>query len=298
MRNVLIAVACSLTVLLFSAQAGAFSYINYIEPEGDAVNFKIVQALVSLESASFNLPGQKGRFMVRVDRIEPDVQWVYDYFMVSATGMEVEPESVLFGIRVSKSWIDENDVDRGTIALSIYEGEWTRLETTEVSEDSEFVHYTANPPNLTAYFALTGEPMPVNIRVQRPCNNDGVCELSRGENAENCNDCIGRITGSRCVPSEKYCLDDSLFECSEDGTGYTLSECEGGCSDGECIISGAPTAGMAVAMNPVFIFLVAVLLSVIAYLAVLVKRLKGRVHRAEELKHSHSGFNAMSKRKR
>jgi PGF-pre-PGF domain-containing protein len=298
MRNSLKASVFTLVIFLFSLQStAAFSYTNYLEPTGGAIGFEIAQDDVSLERVSFNLSEQKERFTVRVDTINPDVQWVYDYFVVSATGMQAEPESILFGIRVSKSWIDENDINTGTIALSIYEEEWTRLETTEISEDSEFIHYSANPPNLTAYFAVTGEPMSVNIVVTRPCNNNGVCELSRGEDVENCNDCIRRITGSKCVPSERYCLDDYLFECSEDGSEYALNECRGGCSQGECIMLGAPT-GMAVAMNPVFIFLVVALLSIITYLTVLVKRTKRKLQKAEELKHTHAGFKAMAKRKR
>jgi len=283
--------------LFFVPLSSASSYTFYLEPMDGMVELEIRQPEVSLKRMYFNIPGQNKRFVVRVDRIDADVDWVYDYFMISSTGMQGEPESVAFDIRVNKSWVSDNNIDLKTIALGIYDEDWARLSVIPVSEDADFLHYRADPPKLEGLFALSGEPVLVDIRVTSPCNENDVCEPERGEDRENCPDCI-RIVPGRCVPSEKYCVDDYLFRCSADGSEYSLGRCDFGCAGDACLLAGGGTsAGMAIALNPVFVSVLAVLLTVVIYLALLVKRMRNELLNVEEVKISHEDVKKIVKRK-
>ncbi|MCK5548334.1 MAG: hypothetical protein KAI64_04925, partial [Thermoplasmata archaeon] len=59
--------------------------------------------------------------------------------------------------------------------------------------------------------------------------------------------------------------------------------------------AGAP-AGMAVALNPVFISVTAVLLTVVVYLTLLVKRMRSELINMEESKSSHEDIKKIVKK--
>ena len=289
-------------ILLFSVSlSSASSYTFYIEPTSGAVELEISHPAVSLERIFFSVPDQPGGTTLRVDRIEPSDEWVYDYFRITTTGIQGEPGPVVFDIRVNRSWVSESgsNIDLGTLSFSVFkesDQEWERLPMAAVSEDAEFLNYRAYPTTLTGLFAVTGEPVPVQIEVSSPCNGNDFCEPDLGEDRENCPDCIS-LRPNVCVPSETYCVDDDLFTCSEDGTDYIIEQCALGCANGACIGSAGAPAGMAVALNPVFISVVAVLLTVVVYLTLLVRKMRGEIMNIEESKASHEDIKKIVRRK-
>jgi hypothetical protein len=275
----------------------ATSYTFYVEPTGGVVDLYVNQPGISLERMYFNIPEQRTRFTVRVEEIYADEEWVYSYFLINTTGIDMEPDSALLDIGVNKSWLSENSVDLSTIALSIDDGGWKRLSMRPMYEDSDFLHYRAESPKIGSLFAITGEPVPVDIQVTSPCNENGVCEPELGEDRENCPDCI-RLSPGMCVPSERYCLGDYLFECSADGSDYSLEQCDFGCAGDACLISApGPLAGMAVALtNPVFVSVLAILLTIIIFLSLLVKRMRSELLRVEERKASNEDVKKIVKK--
>ena len=288
---------CAAFLLLASVSA-ALAETHYLDPEEGKVVVEMRQPAFSLEKISFNLYGQKGKYAVRIDRIDSDEEWVYEYFQISSMGLHGETDSVLFDIKANKSWISDNNIDLKTLSLRVYGREWETLPLTYTTEDDDFFRYTSRSPELVALFALTGEPVPVDIVVTRPCNGNGVCEPDIGEDRENCPDCF-REARAKCVPNEKYCIDEYLTHCNEDGSDYTLESCPYGCFEGECIpLGGGPPTGMAVALNPFFILVIAVLLTVLAYLTLLVKRMRRELVSAEERKTSNEDVKNIVKRKR
>jgi uncharacterized membrane protein len=143
-------------------------------------------------------------------------------------------------------------------------------------------------------FAVTGEPVDVDIEVKSPCNRNGICEPESGESEENCPDCFPKE--KRCTPSEKFCVSDYLFICNDDGSAYSFEYCLYGCSDGGCVLPVAgTTTGMAVATDPVFIFVVVILAAVIVYMLVLVKRMRREMQKAEKRKISYEDVKAITK---
>ncbi|MGM0771217.1 MAG: PGF-pre-PGF domain-containing protein, partial [Halobacteriota archaeon] len=62
----------------------------------------------------------------------------------------------IIGFRVSKSWMDENEIDRHTIKLyRNHDEEWTGLTTTILDEDQEYIYFEAKTPGFSP-FAISG----------------------------------------------------------------------------------------------------------------------------------------------
>jgi len=63
--------------------------------------------------------------------------------------------------KVPKSWIHENEVDKGTVKLfMLVDGQWQPLSTEVIGETAEFVGYRASVVGRTIY-AIAGEKLMV-----------------------------------------------------------------------------------------------------------------------------------------
>ncbi len=300
MVKVLVAAVFIAFALLFSTQASAVTSVTKIaEPRDGLVELSIGSRDLSLTGIRFRLPDQGDTFTVYVKNLEPDEDWVYEYFVVDAAGLYGHPESIFFEFRISREWIEENYVETSTIALSMYDpddGEWETVTTVKFSEDDEFFYYRASFPRLEALFAVTGTPNPFDISVTLNCNGNGICEPELGEDKENCHDCFGTVADNVCIPSRRTCLNDNVMICSDDGRDYRLEPCDVACSEGECVDQpGLPLAGMAVAANPLYLSVIALLSSVIAYLAFSLRRMKETLGRVEKLAGSQEDIRALAK---
>jgi len=277
----------------------AFSQTFYVQPTGGTVELEIKQPESSLERIYFDLSDQSERFVLKVHNAQGDRGRVYDRFLINATGLQSEPESVVFDIRVNRSWIIANNINSDTLALYMYDEEWGRLVLVPFSEDQDYLRFRVSSPKLRSSFALVGEQVLVDFDVRSPCNRDDVCDVELGETEENCPDCFPEESISICIPSQKYCSGGYLFTCNEDGSDYSFKECPFGCADDACILgTTGPLAGMVVATNPVIIPVIVVLLVAVIYLAVLAKRMRKQITRAEERRISHEDVKAITKAER
>ena len=64
---------------------------------------------------------------------------------------EKEFESMKFEFKVEKTWIDENNIDKETVALIRYHDGWQHLTTMLLSEDDNYVYYESETPGLSTY---------------------------------------------------------------------------------------------------------------------------------------------------
>ncbi|MDQ1276089.1 MAG: hypothetical protein QG610_1664, partial [Euryarchaeota archaeon] len=72
-----------------------------------------------------------------------------------ATSKNIENSEVCF--RVEKSWVQEKDIDQGSISLNAHSDEkWEQLPVTLSEEDEEFLYFTAETPGFSS-FAITGK---------------------------------------------------------------------------------------------------------------------------------------------
>ncbi|WP_269851005.1 PGF-pre-PGF domain-containing protein [Methanosarcina horonobensis] len=73
------------------------------------------------------------------------------------SGNNVNGASINF--RVSKSWIEENNIDVSTIAMNrFHNDEWNALPTEMTGEDEEYYYFTAETPGFSRY-AITGDKL-------------------------------------------------------------------------------------------------------------------------------------------
>jgi PGF-pre-PGF domain-containing protein len=73
------------------------------------------------------------------------------------SGSNINGASINF--RVSKSWVEENNIDVSTIKINRFHGEeWNALVTEMTGEDEEFYYFTAETPGFSRY-AVTGDKL-------------------------------------------------------------------------------------------------------------------------------------------
>jgi len=297
LKTSLLGVCTAALFLVMLPLSSAFSAVFFMGPTEGSVKLELKNPETSLEEISFYLPEKESGFTLRMAKVSPDADWVYDYFWINVTGMRSEPDLVSLVAKVNRTWLSEKNVDMQTIYINIFDGSWKRLKTDKISEDSGYVYYRADSPKLSAFFAVTGEPVPVKFDVNTPCNNDGVCNGESGEDNENCPDCISRLAVV-CIPGERYCMEDSLFVCRDDGLDYSLVKCDAGCAGGACVSPEVGITGALLSDNPVYISVIAVLLTVIVYLTMMVRRTRHMLHNAERTRHYHEDIKDIAKRKK
>ena len=91
---------------------------------------------------------------------------VFKYMEINAVNLVDENISeAKIQFPVNKSWIIRNNINRATVALNRYHNNvWERLQTREISEDSDYVYYEAISAGFTT-FAITGEEVTVTTTV-------------------------------------------------------------------------------------------------------------------------------------
>ena len=292
----LLATALMLTIAL-AGSASAFSYTGYISPLGDVADVTIPDSGIAVERLNFYTADTDGRFKLRIDKADTESEGVYEYFNIMTSGLDQSPRSAVIDFKVSKSWLQDKNIDLGSIYLSLYEDDaWKTLGTIKIGEDEDFLHFRSESMSLDGFFAVTGTPVPFEITYNRFCNGDGVCDSADGENSENCGDCLARAPLAKCVPFEDTCLGDSVMACNSDGTDYDLSPCEYGCVDGQCLRSPGIPTGMAVAGDPFFLGVVSLLVAVIAYLLFSLNGMRKRYESIERVASSQGKLIPVSKK--
>ena len=102
---------------------------------------------------------------VKTERVElpNDMQKlsnVYQYMTISTSGILITSDVTKadMSFRVKKSWLEENSIDKSTIALQRYESSWVKYGAVIEKEDSDYVHYSSAVPGFS-YFAITGNKL-------------------------------------------------------------------------------------------------------------------------------------------
>jgi len=85
---------------------------------------------------------------------------VYAYLSIDKTNItDSDITAVKIKFKVEKSWIANNNIDVSQIALYRYvNGEWTKLPTVKLSEDSTYIYFESTSPGLSV-FAITGQQL-------------------------------------------------------------------------------------------------------------------------------------------
>lgn len=98
----------------------------------------------------------------KVDKLPADVKTpqgkVYKQLnIIKSNVADADVDKITIKFAVEKSWLAANKIDQNKVKLQRYTGgQWTSLTATKLSEDSEFVYYSAETPGLS-YFVVSGE---------------------------------------------------------------------------------------------------------------------------------------------
>jgi PGF-pre-PGF domain-containing protein len=81
---------------------------------------------------------------------------VYKYFEIITENIkDIEMKNGKLDFKIPKSWLSENSIDKNTIALYRYSLAWSRMPTTQKSEDSSYYYFESLVPGFSN-FAITG----------------------------------------------------------------------------------------------------------------------------------------------
>lgn len=80
----------------------------------------------------------------------------YRYIKVTKSNLDDSNiDKLKIDFKVEKTWVSNNSIDLGTIALYRYSNGWVKLNTTKLSDDNYNYYFEAESPGLS-YFAISG----------------------------------------------------------------------------------------------------------------------------------------------
>ena len=136
--------------------------IPYIEPEEpESIEFEnvdITAIKVCVENRVENVEVKVKALAEKPPELIKAPGWVYEYLEVLAENLKEEDvENVEFEFKVKKAWVTSRGIDEENIALCRYdnsENRWIPLPTTKISEDADYLYFSAVSPSLSL-FAIT-----------------------------------------------------------------------------------------------------------------------------------------------
>jgi len=133
---------------------------------------------------------------------------VFQYFEVDTKNLEdIEEASMRF--EVKKSWFDSENLDKNSVALYRHTGQWDKLKTEFLSEDSFSAFYLADVPGFS-YFAVGAKSSQFSSKAESSCG-DGICDPEETSTCpEDCKPYLTCASGQlRCENSQsQLCVDD------------------------------------------------------------------------------------------
>ena len=139
--------------------------------------------------ANISLPGEllpAGMFVLAYSKIE--------------FGNSSQKDSITradFDFKVQKTWLNKTRLDATRVRLNRYYNSWQAIPTTNLSEDLDYIYYTARSPGLSV-FAISAEPLPPPPQKPIPICGNGIIE--ENETSETC------CADSGCTSSKEDCI--------------------------------------------------------------------------------------------
>ncbi|MEK6967708.1 MAG: putative Ig domain-containing protein [Nanoarchaeota archaeon] len=107
---------------------------------------------------------------------------VFQYFTINSSTYKGK---FSMAFKVSKGWVEQNEIDVFSITLRQLKGSWANLRATRISEDETSYYFEADAPS-DGTFAITGEQqLPVQgAPIKSTFSINGILYLSNGKQAE------------------------------------------------------------------------------------------------------------------
>jgi PGF-pre-PGF domain-containing protein len=110
-----------------------------------------------------------------VDQAAPGLVYKNMNIWVGKTGYATEHniKDPVIGFMVSKKWVDDNNVNIGTIVLNRYsEDVWSRLDTEKTGEDETYYYFESSTPGFSP-FAITAD-VPIILSTKQDATNEQI----------------------------------------------------------------------------------------------------------------------------
>ena len=136
---------------------------------GSEVNYDFADSGTPVLGVSFDAKDDKGLVVAKVQVLSSNPDGVpapsgNSYQMMSidvgseGTISSDSAENVMIHFKVSKQWIEENNIDISTIRMTRYHGEqWNDLPTSRESEDDEYYYFYAETPGFSVFNVVGDE---------------------------------------------------------------------------------------------------------------------------------------------
>ena len=136
--------------------------------DGSEVEYEFSDSSTPVLGISFNAKSDEGLVVAKVQVLSESPGGIDSPTGTSYQLMNIDvgskgtiskdsADNILIDFKVSKEWIEENNIDISTIRMTRYhDGQWQDLPTSYVSEDDEFVYFKAQTPGFSI-FSVVGD---------------------------------------------------------------------------------------------------------------------------------------------
>ncbi len=159
---------------------------------GSGVNYEFSDRDTPVVSISFDAKNDEGLVVSKVQVLSespkgiPSPSGTYYQLMSIDVGNEgtistENADNVLIRFKVSREWIEDNDIDVSTIRMTMYHGEqWQDLPTTQVIDDGEIIYFIAETPGFSI-FSIVGDEMAETDNEDEPVVTEETVEIETEE---------------------------------------------------------------------------------------------------------------------
>jgi PGF-pre-PGF domain-containing protein len=136
---------------------------------GNRIKFEFTDKATPVLYVEFDAKKSAGKITTIVEELkerssltsgEPEgevYKWINIWVGNSGFATQENIENCVVGFRVSKDWVEENNIDLDSIVLQRFANEtWNSLSTTKTDEDDEYFYFEAETPGFSP-FAITGK---------------------------------------------------------------------------------------------------------------------------------------------
>jgi len=145
------------TVEITEIDAGKSKTMSFTDQDLD-----VTKVIIKAENDMTDVALKITKLSSLPDTIDDPTGVVYKYLNFAETRMDDDDiDNAKISFRVTKTWLEFNEIDPSTVVMQRWNDGWERLVTEQVSDDSNYYSYEATTPGFS-YFIVGGETLTVD----------------------------------------------------------------------------------------------------------------------------------------
>jgi len=139
-------------------------------PAGSSFEMKITSDKIAVTSIAVNdVTGELKNVEIKAESLDSNpmasdpADTVYQYLRLTKKNLKNTDGTFTISFKVPKSWLTENGLESGSVALYRYDGGWQELDTSVGGSDSTYVNYEADTPGFSSFAIISMLGLPFNI---------------------------------------------------------------------------------------------------------------------------------------